>query len=285
MQRSPHSAGARSRSSSATGTLVEELPAALYISSVDETSYALYVSPAIVDLLGYSIDEWRGKPRLFDEILHPLDRDEVLNAITKAKAEARPYEAEYRLLRDDGDIVWVRDRAVTVRDARGRPLHWQGFLVDVTARKHAEARYRTLVEQLPLITYIDTPYSADEAAAYVSPQIEEILGYTLEEWQSSPDVLRRPPAPGRPRARARGATRGARERRAARARVPIPREGRPGRLAAGQLHRSSATRPGGRGTRRASHVDITARKQAEATARRCSGRRSCRTSDCASSTA
>src|SRR6478609_8939414 len=51
-------------------SLVEELPAALYISSLDETSHALYVSPAIVDLLGYSLDEWMRKPRLFDEILH-----------------------------------------------------------------------------------------------------------------------------------------------------------------------------------------------------------------------
>ncbi len=166
--------------------LVEELPTALYISSVDETSYALYVSPAIVDLLGYTIDEWERKPRLFEEILHPLDRDEVLDGITKAKAEGSPYEGEYRLLRDDGDIVWVRDRAVTVRDAHGRPLHWQGFLVDVTARKHAEARFRTLAEQLPLITYIDTPYSSDEAAAYVSPQVEDILGFSFEEWESSP---------------------------------------------------------------------------------------------------
>src|SRR4051794_28227804 len=167
-------------------SLVEELPAALYISSVDETRYALYVSPAIVDLLGYSIDEWQRKPRLFDEILHPLDRDDVLDGITKAKAEGAPYEAEYRLLRNDGNIVWVRDRAVTVRDAHGRPLHWQGFLVDVTERKQAEARFRTLAEQLPLITYIDTPYSSDEAAAYVSPQVEDILGYSFQEWDSSP---------------------------------------------------------------------------------------------------
>ena len=170
-------------------TLVEELPAALYISSLDETSYALYVSPAIVDLLGYELEEWRRKPRLFDEILHPLDRDEVIGAIDAAKNTGEPYEAEYRLFRSDGSLVWVRDRAVTVRDARGRPLHWQGFLVDVSERKHAEVRYRTLAEQLPLITYIDTPYSTDEAAAYVSPQVEDILGYTLEEWRADPQFF------------------------------------------------------------------------------------------------
>jgi len=170
-------------------TLVEELPAALYISSLDETSYALYVSPAIVHLLGYSLEEWRRNPRLFDEILHPRDHDAVLASVEKAKRTGEPHEAEYRLLRSDGAIVWIRDRAVTVRDERGRPLHWQGFLIDVTARKNAEARYQTLAEQLPLITYIDTPYSADEAASYVSPQIEDILGYTLEEWHADPQFF------------------------------------------------------------------------------------------------
>lgn len=58
--------------------------------------------------------------------------------------------------------------------------------LNVTARQEAEARYRTLVEQLPLITYIDSPYSADEAADFVSPQIEKILGYTQAEWFGDP---------------------------------------------------------------------------------------------------
>jgi PAS domain S-box-containing protein len=170
-------------------TLVEELPAALYISALEETSYAVYVSPAIVELLGYSLEEWEGNRRLFDEILHPLDRASVLAAVKEAKESGKAYEAEYRAFRRDGSVVWIRDRAVTVRDARGRPLHWQGFLIDVTARKEAEARYRTLVEQLPLITYIDSPHSTDEAASYVSPQVEDILGYTLDEWHADPQFF------------------------------------------------------------------------------------------------
>jgi PAS domain S-box-containing protein len=60
-------------------------------------------------------------------------------------------------------------------------------LHSATARQEAEMRYRTLVEQLPLITYIDSPYSADEAAAFISPQVETLLGYTHEEWFSHPD--------------------------------------------------------------------------------------------------
>jgi PAS domain S-box-containing protein len=72
---------------------------------------------------------------------------------------------------------------VAAHAAGQRRLHRRS----ATARREVEARYRTLVEQLPLITYIDTPYSADEAAAFISPQIETLLGYTQEEWFSYSD--------------------------------------------------------------------------------------------------
>jgi PAS domain S-box-containing protein len=169
--------------------LVEDMPLSFYITSIDSNVNPLYVSPAIVDLLGYSLEEWKTNPLLFEEILHPLDRENVLRAIARAKSEMSPYEAEYRLYHKNGNVVCVQDRAVTVQDAPVGRFHWQGFLVDVTARKQAEERYRTLVEQLPLITYIDTPYSIDEAAAYVSPQIEQILGYSLADWHANPSFF------------------------------------------------------------------------------------------------
>ena len=80
---------------------------------------------------------------------------------------------------------------LTATVAIGLVAHLAGQLhvrrLDATARQQAEARYRTLVEQLPLITYIDSPYSADEAADFISPQIETLLGYTQEDWFSHPD--------------------------------------------------------------------------------------------------
>jgi PAS domain S-box-containing protein len=74
--------------------------------------------------------------------------------------------------------------------AAGLAVHLAGSLRlhhhGTTAQHEAEVRYRSLVEQLPLITYIDSAYSADEAAEFISPQIESILGYTQEEWFSYP---------------------------------------------------------------------------------------------------
>jgi PAS domain S-box-containing protein len=55
-------------------------------------------------------------------------------------------------------------------------------------RRRVEERYRTLVERLPLVTYID---ALDDASSniYTSPQIEAMLGYTVEEWQSDPELF------------------------------------------------------------------------------------------------
>jgi PAS domain S-box-containing protein len=50
-----------------------------------------------------------------------------------------------------------------------------------------ERRYRTLVEELPLITYIDSPDTADQSANYISPQITEVLGYAVEDWVTIPN--------------------------------------------------------------------------------------------------
>jgi diguanylate cyclase (GGDEF)-like protein/PAS domain S-box-containing protein len=52
----------------------------------------------------------------------------------------------------------------------------------------AEARYRTLVEQLPLVTYIDA-LTASATSLYASPQVEPLLGYTVDEWLSDPEFF------------------------------------------------------------------------------------------------
>jgi PAS domain S-box-containing protein len=161
--------------------LVEDMPLTLYISGLDSTSGAIYVSPAIAELLGHPVAAWYADPLLFDSLLHPEDRERVLAAIRRSKAGGEPYSQHYRMIHADGSVVWVHDQAVTVRDGRGHPVHWQGFLVDETQQMQAEARYRALVEQLPLITYVDEPLSS-----YISPQVESILGYTSEEWYAKP---------------------------------------------------------------------------------------------------
>ena len=90
-----------------------------------------------------------------------------------------PFAVEYRLFAKDGRTVWIRDEATLVRDEAGKPLYWLGTQTDVTERKEAEealrkaeGRYRTLVERLPAVTFVDRADGSEESL-YVSPQIED----------------------------------------------------------------------------------------------------------------
>src|SRR5215218_3150828 len=134
-------------------TLVEQLPAVTYMQEIENGTLA-YVSPQIESVLGYSPEEYLANPDLRSLTIHPEDRGWVLQEDIRTDETGEPYSVEYRRISRDGRVVWVREEAVLVRDSEGRPLFWQGILMDVTERKHqeealrqSEALYRTVVEQ------------------------------------------------------------------------------------------------------------------------------------------
>lgn len=62
----------------------------------------------------------------------------------------------------------------------------QQLQTELDARREAEDKYRTLVEQIPAVTYIESA-ARTGITLFVSPQIESMLGYTPEEWLAVPD--------------------------------------------------------------------------------------------------
>src|SRR5206468_4730261 len=96
--------------------LVEEIPIVTYIDRQDEWSSAIFRSPQVVPLLGYAVEEWLEDPQLFAKILHPDDRQRVLEEI---RDDAEIFRSEYRLIARDGRVVWVHDEARQERDASG----------------------------------------------------------------------------------------------------------------------------------------------------------------------
>jgi PAS domain S-box-containing protein len=85
-----------------------------------------------------------------------------------------------------------------VRDDEGTPRFWHGVTIDITDRKEAERslrlleeRYRNLVEQIPAVTFIETPGGPPDKTwfTYLSPQAEEIFGLSSEDLMANPDHL------------------------------------------------------------------------------------------------
>jgi PAS domain S-box-containing protein len=178
-------------------SLAEQLPAIIYVVDVagGKTGDVTYVSPQLTRILGYTHQEWRTTDHWL-ETVHPQDRDRVRNVALEAHRNAEPYSVEYRVLHRDGSLRWVRDQGVALsRDDAGRPRELQGFIVDITSTRRAEqelreaeARYRSVAEQMPAVTYIERPGGRPGEAllTYLSPQVERLLGRSAEELIADP---------------------------------------------------------------------------------------------------
>lgn len=81
-------------------------------------------------------------------MVHPDDREAVLEANARSEATGEPFDAEFRVVRDDGSVVWLHSRATLVRDDEGRPRFWHGVALDVTAQRTTEASLRELERRL-----------------------------------------------------------------------------------------------------------------------------------------
>lgn len=119
-------------------SLVERVPAIVYVDPAGpEPTSPTYVSPFIETLLGYTPEVATGDPQWWAKTLHPDDRERVLAEWTKSDETGEPYTGEYRLIAADGRSVWIRDEAVLLRDEEGKPVHWQGVMIDITDPKKA----------------------------------------------------------------------------------------------------------------------------------------------------
>lgn len=175
-------------------TLIEQLPAVVYVDTFEDRPVSLYVSPQTERISGYRPEEWMSDPDLWLRVVHPDDRQVVRADWAVHVDDPEVASVEYRIVHRDGHIVWCRDSARLVRAEDGTPLFCQGVILDVTAEKEreielrrSEARYRALVEQVPAFAYIDTDEARPETI-YVGPQVLELLGYTPEEWSADQEL-------------------------------------------------------------------------------------------------
>ena len=103
----------------------------------------LYVSPAYAEIWQRSVAELYLHPRQWFEAIHPDDRDRMAKlAIEQHSIDG--YDEEYRIVRPDGSVRWIRDRAFPVRDASGKVHRIVGTAQDITERKLAELHIKNL---------------------------------------------------------------------------------------------------------------------------------------------
>ncbi len=97
----------------------------------------IYISPAYSRVWGRSCESLREDPQSWLEAIHPEDRERVRVSATSMQGSGA-YDLEYRIIRPDGAVRWVHDRAFPIRDSDGKVFRIAGVAEDVTDRRHLE---------------------------------------------------------------------------------------------------------------------------------------------------
>ncbi|MCA1564274.1 MAG: PAS domain S-box protein [Acidobacteria bacterium] len=113
----------------------------------------VYANPAYETMWGETRENLYKDEGAFFAILHPDDRERMIDVLRRQRAGART-EAEYRIVRRDGTVRWIHDRGFPVRDAQGTVLRIVGIAEDVTQRKAAEKALREQTEAVETVNRV-----------------------------------------------------------------------------------------------------------------------------------
>ena len=119
-------------------TLTENSPVGIFRARPD--GFTTYVNPRWCELSGMSPEEARGYG--WTKLVHPDDLEELMQGWKNATVSRQNSKAEYRFLREDGQIVWVTGEAVLEYSNEGEFIGYIGTISDITKRKLAEQALR-----------------------------------------------------------------------------------------------------------------------------------------------
>jgi len=101
-----------------------------------DKSRMLYISPGYYEVWGRSCDSLYASPQSWLDAIHPDDRERIRLAAGTQQVLGQ-YAEQYRILRPDGSMRWIRDRAFPIRDASGTVYRLAGIAQDITELKRA----------------------------------------------------------------------------------------------------------------------------------------------------
>ena len=167
--------------------LADNISDAFWIRSPD-LSEVHYVSPAFEKIWGRTVASLRANPQRWQNFVHPEDKERVTNAFATLANQAVSLDIEYRIIRPDGEVRWVRVRGFPIRDDTGKVIRLAGVVSDITSSRQFQkalhrqnAELRVLFDLMPaMIWYKDTKNRIlrvnQRAADGVGKSIAEIEG-------------------------------------------------------------------------------------------------------------
>ncbi len=121
-------------------SIVNKSPVVVFIYKADVNWSVEYVSENIIEILGYSPQDFYSGKLHFADIIHPEDLPQIAIDVAKvsAKKKSDDIHAEYRMITKANETIWIEHRAWPKQNAQGRITHFQSMLIDITKRKHSQ---------------------------------------------------------------------------------------------------------------------------------------------------
>lgn len=148
----------------------------IYVTEVTEAGQRLniYLSPHVEPLTGYPLEKFTADWSFWPStVIYPDDRAAAAAQAARL-AQGQNSEVEYRLIRANGDIIWVRDSGRVERDPVRQSFIVYGLVSDITGRKQAEAALELAHDQALEASRLKT-----ELLAKVSHELRTPLGAIL----------------------------------------------------------------------------------------------------------
>jgi PAS domain S-box-containing protein len=118
--------------------LVEQLPAVVFMASLDDGIGEAYVSPQIEQVLGFTQEEWLQDPVRWYQQVHPDDKERWSVEAAQLFLSGQPLRSSYRVLARDGRVIWFHCEAKMIRREDGQPWFIHGVGFDITDLKQTE---------------------------------------------------------------------------------------------------------------------------------------------------
>lgn len=132
--------------------LAENIHEVFWMSDIRK-SELLYISPAYEEIWGRTCQSMYEQPSSFLDAIHSEDAASVIASLEN-QSRGESTEEEYRIVRPDGAIRWIRDRSFPIKDESGQVYRVCGIAEDITDRKHAEEILRQQTERARLLGVI-----------------------------------------------------------------------------------------------------------------------------------
>jgi len=107
-----------------------------------DSSNAIGWSAETHRIFGVPLGQFTGTSEAFFAFVHSEDRDAVRRTVDAARAGTAQYDIEHRIVRTDGTVRWVHERADVLRDSSGAAMRMVGTAQDITDRRQLEDQLR-----------------------------------------------------------------------------------------------------------------------------------------------